>query len=271
MGTGSSNLFCVSGVSGLDCLTWSCQLLVVAPQGRKPTLTFSLTAAALLSYASATARSLHMCLIQGLEKSEDSHGRPIFWLAPHLNCHQGLTRSQILLTTGPPVKANNVRMTSNCHRTSSSRSIANGFLVYVKAAKRGSLEVAKEFKLKTFPTVEHKVNIKVDRPIKVDAGVGNVLSMSGPCFLRCFLKFCHGLVEVSSRFVDFWWYSSHFEPCNLKDTPFTIQTIPDPPFARLLVLRTVSSAIWAIAWNTVSPWYIESFGAFSAIPGSGNA
>lgn len=25
----------------------------------------------------------------------------------------------------------------------------------------------------------------------------------------------------------------------------------------LLVLRTVSSAIWAIAWNTVSPWYIE--------------
>ena len=37
-------------------------------------------------------------------------------------------------------------------------------------------------------------------------------------------------------------------------------TIPDPPFARLLVLRTVSSAIWAIAWNTVSPWYVESFG-----------
>ena len=157
-------------------------------------------------------------------------------------------------------KVNNVRMTSNSHRTSSSRSIANGFLVYVKGAKRGSLEVAKQFKINTFPTVEHKVNIKVVRPKKVDAGVGDVLSMSGPFFLRCFLKFCHGLVEVSSRLVDIWWYSSHFEPCNLKDTPFTIQTIPDPPFARLLVLRTVSSAIWAIAWNTVSPWYIESFG-----------
>ena len=104
MGTGSSNLFCVSGVSGLDCLTWSCQLLVVAPQGRKPTLTFSLTAAALLSYASATARSLHMCLIQGLEKSEDSHCRRIFWLAPHKLPPGFLTRSQILLTTDPPIK-----------------------------------------------------------------------------------------------------------------------------------------------------------------------
>lgn len=260
MGTGSSNLFCVSGVSGLDCLTWSCQLLVVAPQGRKPTLTFSLTAAALLSYASATARSLHMCLIQGLEKSEDSHCRRIFLVGSSQIATRVFDTQPNSADDRSTYKVNNVRMTSNSHRTSSSRSIANGFLVYVKGAKRGSLEVAKQFKINTFPTVEHKVNIKVVRPKKVDAGVGDVLSMSGPFFLRCFLKFCHGLVEVSSRLVDIWWYSSHFEPCNLEDTPFTIQTIPDPPFARLLVLRTVSSAIWAIAWNTVSPWYIESFG-----------
>ena len=26
---------------------------------------------------------------------------------------------------------------------------------------------------------------------------------------------------------------------------------------RLLVLRTVTAASWAMAWNTLSPWYIE--------------
>ena len=30
---------------------------------------------------------------------------------------------------------------------------------------------------------------------------------------------------------------------------------------RLLVLRTITSASWAIAWNTVSPWYVELLGA----------
>jgi hypothetical protein len=128
-----------------------------------------------------------MCLIQGLDKSEDSHSRRIFWLAPH-KLPPGFDTQPNSADDRSTYKVNNVRMTSNSHRTSSSRSKANGFLVYVKAAKRGSLEVAKQFKINTFPTVEHKVNIKVDRPKKVDAGVGDVLSMFCPWFGRGFVE-----------------------------------------------------------------------------------
>ena len=93
------------------------------------------------------------------------------------------------------------------------------------------------------------------------------LTQESATFCRCFV---HGLVEVSSRLVDVWCYSSHFEPCNLKDTPFTDHSRPT-------ICQAASSADSEFRHLGHCLEYGESLvrrvlrHVKSAIPGSGNA